>query len=106
MSEPDEFLFFYSPSLKDLRATLRCVTAKGYRIPKAPTLSKRIKEYSGHLTVLNPWFKTTMYEILEINQPLKVKKELEYENSFGFKHNLKIVDHLIAEQFFKQALPK
>lgn len=97
MSEPSEFLYFYSPTLKDLRATLRCITAKGYRVPKAPTLSKRIKEYSGHLTLLNPFFKTTMFEIFEIKNPLEIKQELEYQNSFGFKHNLKIVDSMLAE---------
>lgn len=85
MSEPDEFLYFYSPTLKDLRATLRCITAKGYRVPKAPTISKRIKDYNGHLTLLNPFFRTTMFEIFEIKEPLEVKKELEYQNSFGFK---------------------
>lgn len=98
MSEPSEFLYFYCPTLKDLRGTLRCVTSKGYRIPKEPTLSKRIKDHSGHLILLNPFFRTTMFEIFEIQQPLKVKKELEYQNSFGFKHNLKIVDAILAER--------
>ena len=97
MSEPDEYIYFYSPTLKDLRATLRCITAKGYRIPKTPTLSKRIKEHRGHLILLNPFFQTTMFEIFEIKEPLKIKKSLEYENSFGFKHNLKIVDSTLAK---------
>ena len=105
MTEPSEFLYFYSPTLKDLRATLRCVTAQGYRVPKAPTLSKRIKDYNGHLTLLNPFFKTTMFEIFEIESILKIKKELDYENSFGFKHNLKIVDSELAEKLFKELYP-
>lgn len=95
MSEPTEFLYFYCPSLRDLRATLRCITAKGYKIPKEPTLSKRIKEHSGHLILLNPFFQTKMYEIIEIKKPLKVIKELEYKNSFGFTHKLKIADYEI-----------
>jgi hypothetical protein len=101
MSEPSEFLYLYSPTLKDLRATLRCITAKGYRVPTAPILSKRIKEHSGHLTLLNPFFRTTMFEIFEIKNPLEIKNELEYQNSFGFKHNLKIVDSTLVENILK-----
>lgn len=97
ISEPSEFLYFYSPTLKDLRATLRCITARGYRVPKAPTLSKRINEHNGHLILLNPFFQTTMFEIFEIKEPIEVKESLEYENSFGFKHNLKIVDSALAQ---------
>ncbi len=96
ISEPSEFLYFYSPSLKDLRATLRCLTSRGYRVPKTPTLSKRIKAHDGHLILLNPFFKTTMFEIFEIKEPLEVKEQLNYENSFGFKHNLKIVDSTLV----------
>lgn len=97
MSEPDEFLYFYSPSLKDLRSTLRCVTARGYRVPKEPTISKRINDYNGHLVLLSPFFQTTMHEILEIEIPLEIKQEIEYENSFGFKHKLKLVEKELAE---------
>ena len=105
MSEPSEFLYFYSPTLKDLRATLRCITSKGYRVPKEATISKRIKSYNGHLTLLNLFFQTTMFEIFEIRETLTVKKELEYENSFGSKHNLKIVDSVLAEKVFKTLYP-
>ena len=105
MTEPTDFLYFYSPTLKDLRATLRCITSKGYRIPKEATISKRIKSYNGHLTLLNPFFQTTMFEIFEIESLIKIKKELEYENSFGFKHNLKIVDSVLAENLFKNLYP-
>ncbi len=56
MSEPNEYLYFYCLTLKDLRATLRCITSKGYRVPKEQTLSKRIKDYNGHLTGINPFF--------------------------------------------------
>lgn len=101
MTEPTDFLYFYSPTLKDLRATLRCITSKGYRVPKEATISKRINSYNGHLTLLNPFFQTTMFEIFEIENLIKIKKELEYENSFGFKHNLKIVDSELAESLFK-----
>lgn len=106
MSEPDEYLYFYSPTLTDLRATLRCVTSKGYRVPKAPTLSKRIKQHRGHLVLLNPFFGTTMFEIFQIKETLKVKESIEYENSFGFKHNLKIIDTSLSEdicQNFKRS---
>ena len=105
MTEPSEFLYFYSTTLKDLRATLRCITSKGYRVPKEATISKRIKSYNGHLTLLNPFFQTTMFEIFEIYSVLKIKKELEYENSFGFKHNLKIVDSELSENLFKTLYP-
>lgn len=105
MTEPTAFLYFYSPTLKDLRATLRCITSKGYRVPKEATISKRIKSYNGHLTLLNPFFQTTMFEIFEIDSLLKITKELEYENSFGFKHNLKIVDGDLAENLFKTLYP-
>lgn len=105
MTEPSEFLYFYSTTLKDLRATLRCITSKGYRVPKEATISKRIKSYNGHLTLLNPFFQTTMFEIFEIDSVLKIKKELEYENSFGFKHNLKIVDSELSENLFKTLYP-
>jgi hypothetical protein len=105
MTEPSEFLYFYSPTLKDLRATLRCITSKGYRLPKEATISKRIKSYNGHLTLLNPFFQTTMFEIFEIRETLTVKKELEYENSFCFKHNLKIVDSDSTEKLFKMLYP-
>lgn len=101
MSESEEFLYFYSPTLKDLRATLRCVTSKGFRVPKEQTLSKRINDYNGHLTLLNPFFKTTMFEILEIDDKLEIKKELEYTNSFGFKHNLKLIDHDLGVEIYK-----
>ena len=101
MSESEEFLYFYSPTLKDLRATLRCVTSKGFRVPKEQTLSKRIKDYNGHLTVLNPFFGTKMYEIIEIDEKLKIKKEFEYQNSFGFKHNLKLIDHDLGVEICK-----
>lgn len=101
MTESSDFLYFYSPTLKDLRATLRCITAKGYRVSKEATLSKKIKSYNGHLTFLNPFFNTVMFEILETKNPLKIKKEIEYINSFAFKHNLKIVDSEEAKTFFK-----
>ena len=104
MSETNEFLYFFSPTLKDLRATLRCVTSKGYRVPKEPTLSKRIKEHNGRLTLLNPFFKTTMFEIFEISKPLEIKKEVEYENTFGFKHNLKLVSFVLAENVCQRPL--
>jgi hypothetical protein len=105
LTESTDFLYFYSPTLKDLRATLRCITAKGYRVPKKATISKRIKNHNGHLTLLNPFFQTTMFEIFEINNILKIKKELEYKNSFGFNHNLKIVDSELAENLFKTLYP-
>lgn len=101
MTEATDFLYFYSPSLKDLRATLRCITAKGYRVSKEASLSKKIKSYNGHLTFLNPFFNTVMFEILEIKKPLEIKKEIEYINGFGFKHNLKIVCSEDAETIFK-----
>ncbi|MEO8532838.1 MAG: hypothetical protein ABI441_03775 [Flavobacterium sp.] len=101
MTEPTDFLYFYSRTLKDLRGTLRCITAKGYRVPKEATISKRMKSYNGHLTLLNPFFQTTMFEIFEIDNLLKIKREVEYENSFGFKHNLKIVDSEITENILK-----
>lgn len=100
-TEPSEFLFFYSPTLKDLRATLRCVTAQGYRVPKEQTLSKRIKERNGHLIALNPFFQTTMHEILEIESPVEIKMEVNYKNSFGFEHKLKLVDSALAENIWK-----
>lgn len=100
MSEPSEFLYFYSPTLKDLRATFRCLTAKGFRVPKEPTLSKWLKWNNGHVILLHPFFKTAMYEILEIDEPLNIKVEKEFENSFGFKHNLKLVDSDLALQKF------
>lgn len=98
MSEADEFLYFYSPTLKDLRATLRCILAQGYRVPKPATLGKRINDHSGHLKGINPFFKTTMFEIFEIKNPLEVKKEIEFKNSFGFTHNLKVVESAVAIQ--------
>ncbi|HEX8269783.1 MAG TPA: hypothetical protein VF581_07815 [Flavobacterium sp.] len=97
MSEPNEFIYFYSPTLKDLRATLRCILARGYRVCTAPTLGKRIKDHYGHLIGLSPFFGTTMFEIFEIGKTIEVKKMLEYENSAGFKHNLKLVDNTLAE---------
>ncbi len=39
-----------------------------------------------------------MFEIFEIKEILEVKEELDYENSFGFKHNLKIVENTLAEK--------
>lgn len=50
--------------------------------------------------MLNPFFQTTMFEILEIQKSVEVKKEMEYENSFGFKHTLKLVDTSLAEPLF------
>jgi hypothetical protein len=38
-----------------------------------------------------------MHEIFEIKQRLEVKQEIEYTNSFGFKHNLKTLDSKLAE---------
>lgn len=100
MYEANEFVYFFSPTLKDLRATLRCITSKGYRIPKEATLSKRIKAHRGHLVALNPFFRTTMYEVLQVDKTLKIENELEYVNSFGFSHNLKIVGPEVAASLF------
>lgn len=102
MTEGTEFIYFYSPTLKDLRATLRCILAKGYKVRKEASLGKLITNHNGHLIGLNPFFKTTMYEIFELKETLTIKKELEYENSFGFKHNLKIVDGELAENRLEQ----
>lgn len=99
MFETGEHLFFFASTLKDLRATLRCITSKGYRIPQAPTLSKYMKAHNGHFIVLN-LFRTTMYEIKNIQEKLEIKKAFDYENSFGFKHNLKVVDSSIAAKYF------
>lgn len=100
ITEPTEYLYFFSPSLKDLRASLRCVTAQGYRIPKVQTLSKRIKERNGHLIAFNPFFQTTMHEILEIDIPVEIKLEVDYKNSFGFEHKLKLVEKELAENIW------
>ena len=106
MTESENFLYFFSPTLKDLRATLRCVISKGYNVPKEQTLSKRINDYNGHLTLLNPFFKTTMFEILEIDDKLEIKKELEYTNSFGFNHCLKLIDHDLGVEIYNNIKKK
>lgn len=106
MTEPTDFLYFYSPTLKDLRATLRCILARGYRVRKEASLGRLIKAHNGNLIGLSPFFQTTMYEIFEIDSLLKIKNSMEYENSFGFKHNLKIVDNEVAEILFKTLYPK
>lgn len=99
LAEPSEFLYFYATSLNDLWRTLRCLTARCYRIPKPPTLSKRIN--NGRLTMENPLFKTLMYDVIEIKVTMGVIKEMEYENSFGFKHNIKLVHSQLTENIFK-----
>ncbi|POS00939.1 hypothetical protein Q361_11743 [Flavobacterium croceum DSM 17960] len=102
LTEPDEFLFFYSPSIIDLRKTLRCITSKGYKIPGIQTFSKRIDAYNGHLILKNPFFKTTMYEIFEIKSDvnIKIKNRLDYTNSFGYSHNLKLIDSESIKHIF------
>ncbi len=91
MTEAKEFAYFYSPTLRDARATLRCCLARGYKVITAPSLGRLIKAHSGHLTLLNPFFGTIMVEIFEINQELEIWKAGPYTNSFGFTHELKMV---------------
>jgi len=98
IKEASEFLYFYCFSLKDLYGTLRCITAKGYRIRKPATLSKHIKQNGGHIEYRNPFFRTLEHEIWTIKPETKpyVGTIIQYKNSFGFEHALKIVEETEA----------
>lgn len=97
-SEPKDFYIFYCSSIRDLRATMRCITAKGYRIPKPATLSSRIKDWlssnppGGIIELKNPLLQTRMYEIKRFNGIPGTLKKLDFTNSFNFTHKLKIAE--------------
>lgn len=87
MYEADEFLCFYCAGLADLRKTMRCITAKGYRIKKERWFSENLKQ--GVLELHNPFFGTPMFEIKQIPCCPKVEMHVDYTNTFGFAHRLK-----------------
>lgn len=89
MSQPTEFLYFYCCGLADLRKTLKCIMARGYRVHTARWYVDNME--NNYIHIINRWFETTMYEIKIIDRRIVPDKEFEYTNeSRGFTHLLKI----------------
>jgi len=89
LTEPSEFVYLYCHGLTDLRKTMRCVTARGYRVRSAQWFSKMLRD--GPLTLLSPFFKTTMFEIKQISFCPKIEAQGEFTNTAGITYNLKVV---------------
>jgi len=90
MSEPTEFLYFYCAGLSDLRKTIRCWTPQGYRVRSKEWFSKQLRR--GSLTLMNPFFRTMMYDIKQIAFSPEIEIEKKYCNGSGFSHFLKKVN--------------
>lgn len=87
--EATEHLYFFAVGLKDLQRTIWCLTPSGYHVGSIQYFSRILR--SGDAKLLNPLLKTTMFEIKLVRHEPKVEHEIEFTNSTGYKHKLKVI---------------
>ncbi|UOB18597.1 hypothetical protein [Abyssalbus ytuae] len=87
----DDFILFTAFGLKDLENSLKGISARGYKMRKKETLSRRLKEWGGF--EIRSIFGMIMFEVKEINFKPIVKKNINYYNKSRQKNfNLKVTD--------------
>lgn len=87
--EATEHLYFFAAGSKDLQRTIRCLTPPGYHVGSVKNLSRILR--SGEAEMMNPLLRTTMFEIRQIKHSPIVEYEIEFTNSGGHKHKLKVI---------------
>lgn len=87
--EATEHLYFFAAGLKDLQKTIRCLTPPGYHVRSTQYFARILRP--GEAKLLNPLLKTTMFEIKLVRHQPVVEHEIEFANSAGYKHKLKVI---------------
>jgi len=89
--ESAEYITFCALGLPDLYKTVRCITPRGYRVPKGRTLGKRVNSNSP-LVGFN-LLKTKTIEIIELKLQPKIVNRAVFTNASGMTHELKVISN-------------
>lgn len=64
----NEYVYLFCSGLKDLRATMRHINPRGYRIKSAAWFSKYLKIHNNDLVLMGGWItKHEMFRIIKID---------------------------------------
>jgi len=92
MGEPQSYYSFLCTGYTDLYKTLKCLRAKGRRTRKPAYYSNWFKKWQSPMITLNI-FRVKSEVIHAISEAPTVTNELEYTNSWGFTHKLKLIEN-------------
>ncbi|WP_432328860.1 hypothetical protein ACRQ5D_10695 [Mucilaginibacter sp. P25] len=84
------FYTFYCCTLADLFKTIRIITPQGYRVPKAATLSKRLR--NGAVIEGRNLLRNKTMEVKEIKEPVAVTQVVTWTNRNNLTHDLKLTE--------------